>query len=159
VEYHGRVTTTSAPTSARRDAAGEAWELLSELLRTQRARYTAIAAELELSHMQAAALKQIQPGSPLPMSALADALACDASNVTGIVDRLEARGLIERRGADHDRRVKTLTVTEKGADVRGVLLARLHEAPPEIRALSRTDQRALRDLLRRALAARAPAGR
>jgi DNA-binding MarR family transcriptional regulator len=153
------VTTPSAATTGRRDPAGEAWGLLSELLRTQRARYTAIAAELELSPMQAAALKQIQPGSPLPMSALAEALACDASNVTGIVDRLEARGLIERRGADGDRRVKMLTVTEKGADVRGALLARLHEAPPEIRALSRSDQRALRDLLRRAVAAQAAARR
>ena len=123
-----------------------------------RTRYAAIAAELELAPMQAAALKQLQPGSPLPMSALAEALGCDASNVTGIVDRLEARGLIARRSAEHDRRVKMLAVTEKGADVRGTLLARLHEAPPEIAGLSRADQRALRDILQRALASRAPRG-
>ena len=41
------------------------------------------------------------------MSALAHALHCDNSNVTGIVDRLEAAGLVERRAAEHDRRVKT----------------------------------------------------
>jgi MarR family transcriptional regulator, organic hydroperoxide resistance regulator len=150
---------STLPVVARRDPAGEAWELLFELLRTHRIRYAAIAAELELSPMQAVALKHIQPGSPLPMSALAEALGCDASNVTGIVDRLESRGLIERRGAEGDRRVKMLTVTEKGADVRGALLARLHEAPAEIRSLSRSDQRALRDILRRAVAAREPSGR
>jgi MarR family transcriptional regulator, organic hydroperoxide resistance regulator len=123
-----------------------------------RTRYAAIAADLELAPMQAAALKHLQPGSPLPMSALAEALGCDASNVTGIVDRLEARGLIARRSAEHDRRVKMLAVTEKGADVRGTLLARLHEAPPEIAGLSRADQRTLRDILQRALASRAPGG-
>lgn len=101
--------------------------------------------------MQASALKQLQPGAPMTMSALADALGCDASNVTGIVDRLEARGLLERRETAHDRRVKMLAVTEKGADLRGTLLSRLHQAPPEIARLSREDQRTLRDILRRAL--------
>jgi MarR family transcriptional regulator, organic hydroperoxide resistance regulator len=141
---------------ARRPPASEAWELLLELLHTERARHAAVAAELDLAPMQAVALKKLQPGAPVPMSALAEALGCDASNVTGIVDRLEARGLIERCAADHDRRVKMLSVTEKGADVRGTLLARLHEAPPELAALPRTDQRLLRDVLRRALAGRRP---
>ena len=144
--------------STRSDPGRQAWDLVSEFLRTQRARYTAIAAELELAPMQAFALKQLEPGTPVPMSGLAEALGCDASNVTGIVDRLEARGLIERRGAEHDRRVKMLSVTDKGADVRGTLLARLHEPPPEIARLSRADQRALRDILRRALAARGERG-
>jgi len=87
----------------------------------------------------------------MAMSALAEALSCDASNVTGIVDRLEARGLIERKSADHDRRVKMLAVTPKGARLRGRLLARLHEPPESITALSRADQCALRDILARAL--------
>ena len=43
------------------------------------------------------ALSTLKPGEPMPMSALADALHCDNSNVTGIVDRLEAAGLAERR--------------------------------------------------------------
>jgi MarR family transcriptional regulator, organic hydroperoxide resistance regulator len=145
------VTVPSPPRRKSRNPGAEAWALLSDLLLMQRTRYAAIAGELELAHMQALALKQLQPGAPLPMSALAEALGCDASNVTGIVDRLEARGLIERCAAEHDRRVKMLAVTEKGADVRGTLLARMHEAPPEIARLSREDQRALRDILRRAL--------
>ena len=70
------------------------------------------------------------------MSTLAEALACDASNVTGIVDKLETRGLIARRGADHDRRIKTLVVTERGRALRDRLIARLLEAPPAVRALS-----------------------
>ena len=48
------------------------------------------------------------------MSGLAELLFCDASNVTGIADRLEARGLIERRSAGGDRRVKVLALTSAG---------------------------------------------
>ena len=48
------------------------------------------------------------------MSSIAEALACDASNVTGIVDRLESRGLIARATGADDRRVKTITLTAHG---------------------------------------------
>jgi MarR family transcriptional regulator, organic hydroperoxide resistance regulator len=122
-----------------------------ELFVQQKPRHIAMAAEFDLSPMQAFALRLLEPGRPLPMSELAEALHCDASNVTGIVDRLEARGLIARRGADHDRRVKMLVVTDDGAQLRGRLLERIAEPPPAIAALSATDQRSLRDILRRAL--------
>jgi MarR family transcriptional regulator, organic hydroperoxide resistance regulator len=122
-----------------------------ELFVQQKPRHIAMAAEFDLSPMQAFALRQLEPGAPLAMSDLAEALHCDASNVTGIVDRLEARGLIARRGDDHDRRVKMLVVTEKGAELRERLLARISEPPPAIATLSAADQRSLRDILRRAL--------
>jgi len=90
----------------------------------------------------------------MSMRRLADALACDASNVTGIVDRLEARGLVERRNAPHDRRVRVLAVTTRGASVRARMLARLTAVPPPLRRLTRAEQRALCTLLRRALGPR-----
>jgi MarR family transcriptional regulator, organic hydroperoxide resistance regulator len=135
---------------ARVSPAREAWALMFELFVQQKPRHIAIAAEFDLSPMQAYALRLLEPGTPLAMSDLADALHCDASNVTGIVDRLEARGLIARRAADHDRRVKMLVVTERGAALRESLNARLSEPPPAIAALPVADQRALRDILRRA---------
>jgi MarR family transcriptional regulator, organic hydroperoxide resistance regulator len=121
-----------------------------ELFVQQKPRHIAIAAEYDLSPMQAYALRLLEPGTPLPMSDLAEALHCDASNVTGIVDRLEARGLIARRGADHDRRVKMLVVTDEGAALRTRLNTQLSEPPPAIAALAVADQRALRDIMRRA---------
>jgi MarR family transcriptional regulator, organic hydroperoxide resistance regulator len=136
------VTKTAQVSPAR-----EAWALMFELFAQQKPRHIAIAAEFDLSPMQ----RLIEPGTPLAMSDLAEALHCDASNVTGIVDRLEARELIARRGADHDRRVKMLVVTEQGAALRERLLARISEPPPAIAALSAADQRSLRDILRRAL--------
>ena len=122
-----------------------------ELFQREKPRMLAAAAEADLSPMQAHALRMLDPEEPRPMSELAGALFCDASNVTGIVDRLEARGLVERLGAEHDRRVKALAVTPEGVQVRGRLFARMQDAPSSIAGLSAADQRALRDILRRAL--------
>ena len=85
------------------------------------------------------------------MSALAERLFCDASNVTGIVDRLEKRGLVERRSAEGDRRVKALTITPAGLELREVVLEIMSEPPEAIASLSVSDQRALRDILARAV--------
>ena len=117
----------------------------------QRAKVGAQLAELGLGFAQAHALRMIDPEEPLPMSALAERLFCDASNVTGIVDRLESRGLVERGSAEGDRRVKALTLTAAGVELRGRVLAVMNEPPEAIASLSVADQRALRDILARAI--------
>jgi DNA-binding MarR family transcriptional regulator len=126
---------------------------MHELFHASKRRFHAVASEFELSPPQVRALGVLDPGRPVPMSELAEALHCDNSNVTGIVDRLEDRGLVERRSATHDRRVKMLAVTERGAAVRERLAERLQEAPEPLARLSHEDQRALRDIMRRALEA------
>src|SRR3954467_21142 len=113
--------------------ASEAWALMHEPFRASRRRFLAVASEFELSPPQVRALGVLHPERPVPMSELAEALHCDNSNVTGIVDRLEDRGLVERRSATHDRRVKMLAVTEKGADGRERLAARRAQAPHPLR--------------------------
>ena len=140
----------SAPRRA--DPASEAWGLLFELWSTHRPRLPQIAAEFDLAPRQAQLLlRMTERDGPLPMSRLACALRCDPSNVTGIVDRLEERGLIERHPDPSDRRVKMLALTPEGERVRERVRARLMEPPAEIASLSKGDQRALRDVLRRAL--------
>src|SRR5919198_6325726 len=100
------------------DAGAQAWELMFELFKgTKRERFQ-LAQEYGFSPMQLFALGALEPGGEVPMSSLADTLLCDASNVTGIVDRLEARNLIERRAAPHDRRVKLLALTDEGTRLR-----------------------------------------
>ena len=130
----------------------ECWELLFDLIATERARIPAIASEFELSPTQVHVLRLLQPGTPVPMGRLACGLGCDASNITGIVDRLEARGLIQRRPAARDRRVKVLVITPAGARVREAILHRLAEPPEPIARLSPEDQRTLAEILARALA-------
>lgn len=133
-------------------AAREAQRLFFEIGMAQRVRVGKALHKLGLTFVQAHALRTLDPGYALPMSALADLLVCDASNVTGIADRLEARGLIERRSADGDRRVKALALTPKGIALRRRVLETMNEPPAPIAALSESDQRALRDILRRAVA-------
>jgi DNA-binding MarR family transcriptional regulator len=146
----GAMALTTA-TRRRASPAGEAWALMHELFHASRRRFLAVASEFELSPPQVRALGVLDPERPVPMSELAEALHCDNSNVTGIVDRLEDRGLVERRSATHDRRVKMLAVTDRGAEVRARLAERLDEAPEPLARLSPEDQRTLRDIMRRAL--------
>ncbi|GLW71884.1 MarR family transcriptional regulator [Kitasatospora phosalacinea] len=77
--------------------------------------FAAAAARHGLNSSQAKALKAVL--EPVPMRALAGRLGCDASNVTGIVDRLEALGYARREAAATDRRVKIVTITGPGRDV------------------------------------------
>ncbi len=136
----------------RRTPAQEAWGLLSRLFWEMRPRMLRVAGEFGLTPPQLFALRQLDPEQPVPMRALAQALHCDSSNVTGLVDGLEAQGLVERREAEHDRRVRMLVVTQRGAEVRDRLFEAMQEVPEPIAALSASDQRALRDILRRAMA-------
>jgi DNA-binding MarR family transcriptional regulator len=130
--------------------AAEAWALMQRLFGPQRKRFMALAAEYELSPPQLGALKALDPEHPVAMSELAGILGCDNSNVTGIVDRLEYRGLVERRPAEHDRRVKLLALTDEGRQLRTSIGDRLHAPPRELETLSQADQRSLRDILQRA---------
>lgn len=132
-------------------AAQEAWALMGKLFWQMRPRMLAIAGELGLTPPQMFALRALDPDAPVPMRELALQLHCDSSNVTGLVDGLEAHGLVERRAAENDRRVRMLVVTERGAQVRERINEVLQEVPVPIAALSAADQRALRDILRRAL--------
>ena len=111
----------------------DAWGTVISLCFSVRDWWGALCEELDLTPSQGMALRSLD--RPLPMSTLADALACDASNITGIVDKLESRGLIARRGADHDRRVKMLCVTELGRSLRHRLVKRLLEPPAALAAL------------------------
>jgi MarR family transcriptional regulator, organic hydroperoxide resistance regulator len=134
------------------EPAAEAWSMMTELFQAHgRPRWTAVASELELSPPQAMALLRLDDADGMPMRHLACALHCDNSNVTGIVDRLEDRGLVERRVDPADRRVKRLVLTAEGAALRDELRARLAQPPEPLQRLTAEEQRALRTLLRRAL--------
>ena len=52
------------------------------------------------------------------MRELADDRSCDPSNVTGLVDRAERLGLVERTPSPDDRRIRLLTITSRGRKVR-----------------------------------------
>jgi DNA-binding MarR family transcriptional regulator len=124
----------------------ETWGLLAALVYPPR--FIDVARELGLTPATLAALARIE--EPRTMGDIAEMLRCDPSNVTGIADALEARGLARRRPSTGDRRVKVLELTAKGERMRGRVMAELSEPPDWLRALAEKDQRALRDILCRA---------
>ena len=126
-----------------------AWQLLVQLFFTQRASLPPLAADLQLSPAQCHVLHLIEPDRPVPMGQLAETLACDASNVTGLVDRLESRGLVRRRPSAADRRVKVLVLTQTGTRLRALLVDRMTAPPAAFERLSPREQRTLVRILSR----------
>jgi MarR family transcriptional regulator, organic hydroperoxide resistance regulator len=130
------------------------WPTLIELVMATRGWWIALCAEFDLTPAQGHALRALDPEQPVAMSTLAEAMLCDASNVTGIVDKLETRGLLSRQGTDHDRRVKQLVVTEPGRRLRDKLIARMLESPEAVSALPEDVKAHLVTVIRAVLAER-----
>lgn len=107
-------------------------------------------AESGLTPAQGNLLYFLEPGRAATMVSLSKFLGCHDSNITGLVDRLEMRGLVERRSDPADRRVKLIALTEAGATFRKEALARIYEPPPFVASLKNADLKALTTILRRA---------
>ena len=125
------------------------WELFRILFGQHRRRFLIAAAALDLHPAQAGALLQLD--SPVPMTELAALLACDNSNVTGLIDRLEARGLVARQPSSQDRRVKHVVLTAAGRRLRDRMLARMARPTRGFERLSPDQRRQLGDLLRQVI--------
>jgi DNA-binding MarR family transcriptional regulator len=85
-------------------------------------------------------------------------MQCHSSNVTGMVDRLEARGLVTRQPDPADRRVKLVALTPAGLSMRAKLME-IARRPPEV-LLERLDAeqlQTLNELLAKACAGIEPA--
>jgi DNA-binding MarR family transcriptional regulator len=121
----------------KRSTAAGVWRLLLDCSMHQFGRTSQMLQELGLTPGHMKALLALDPDEPKPMGALAQQFACDASTMTWIVDRLEERGLVERRGLPTDRRVKTIALTELGRETKAALEERLYDPPPELAALDR----------------------
>ncbi|WP_241968329.1 MarR family transcriptional regulator [Streptomyces sp. ICBB 8177] len=128
----------------------EVVELIGTVVARYYEEYDTAAARHQLTGAQARVLGLLSR-EPMPMRRIAEQLKCEPSNVTGIVDRLEARGLVERRPDPADRRVKLAAATDTGKDTATRLRASLGFAREPLAALSEHDRTTLRDLLRQML--------
>ena len=113
------------------------------------------AADFDLSFLQARALRRLE--QPMATGTLAEQLGLDRSNVTGVIDRLEERGLITRQPHPGDRRVKLVVLTDAGRATRAAIDERIFATVTLFEALSEEDQRDLAGLLSKLLE-RADAG-
>jgi DNA-binding MarR family transcriptional regulator len=132
--------------------------LLFAVSESMRERFARTAARWELTAPQAKALRFLLVAGPSPMRDLALGLRVDPSYVTGIVDGLEQRGLVERRLAPGDRRARHLVLTARGARLTGRLWDEVVADAPVLAALDARQQRQLHELLLRVVAAPVPDG-
>ena len=103
-----------------RESARQIWSSIAALFMSaeNQERFVGTADELGLSPPMLKALVELEPGESRPMRSLAEDWGFDASFVTVIVDGLEQGGYADRRVAEHDRRVKTVELTDKGVEAR-----------------------------------------
>ncbi|GGR89769.1 MarR family transcriptional regulator [Streptomyces humidus] len=128
----------------------EVVELIGEVVARFYEDYEDAAAGHSLTGAQARLLSLLSL-EPLPMRRLAQKLKCEPSNVTGIVDRLESRGLVERRPDPADRRVKLAAATDEGRQIARGLRESLRFAREPLAGLAEEERLALRGLLHRML--------
>ncbi|GAA1359768.1 MarR family winged helix-turn-helix transcriptional regulator [Streptomyces beijiangensis] len=123
-------------------------ELLSVSLASYYGDFTTAAAGEGLTASQGKTLTVLRRESAA-MRSLATTLACDASNMTGIIDRLEKRELVRREASLTDRRVKIVVITDEGARTMDAIRARMHTTLTGLDALSAEDRGTLFELLER----------
>jgi DNA-binding MarR family transcriptional regulator len=130
---------------------GGVWRTFIDLMHSQKSWLNQIADDLGITPQMAKAVHELSIGGSMTMKELAGELWCDASNVTGIIDRLEDRGFVQRQPSEHDRRVKCVVLTAAGKRLCRKIEDRFNDSPPAIAALSDADQQTLREILARAL--------
>ncbi len=96
-------------------------------------------------HMKA--LMTLEPGEALPMGACAQEMGCDASTATWLIDRLEERGLVQRRPSTTDRRVKGVVLTDAGSATKASLQEHYFHPPDALLELSLEELETLFSLL------------
>jgi DNA-binding MarR family transcriptional regulator len=132
---------------------GEVVGLWFEMQARLQAHFIDLAAEHELSAVQAKVLLQLQPEGAITMRTLAAQLQYDASNLTGVVDRLESLGMVRRHSHPHDRRSKGVALTADGLRVRQAFWERLTNNSGPLGRLNSRQLANLRALLRSAMPA------
>jgi DNA-binding MarR family transcriptional regulator len=105
-----------------------------------------LAESFHLTASQLHSLMSLEPGKPVPMKHLCQFLACDASYITTIIDRLHAKKLIERHESPGDRRIKMISLTKKGEHVRQLAINHLPDFAP-FAQLSPTEYKVMQKLL------------
>jgi DNA-binding MarR family transcriptional regulator len=87
---------------------------LLEFLMTAKHGLMEVGKKYDLTPLQATTIVLIDVAIPKPMNAFQKLYNCDASNITGIIDGLEEKGLVTRSELPEDRRVKMVLLTPKG---------------------------------------------
>lgn len=111
-------------------------------------------AGFDLTPVQYAALATIKANAGLDQVTLAGLIAYDRTTITGVVDRLVQKGLVERRASSRDRRARELEITDEGRRTLRRITPAVESAQRVLlRGLSAKEGEDLMRLLQKAIAA------
>lgn len=99
-------------------------EIVDAIRRLYRAVYldsAKMSRQFGLTGSQSGVLRNLVAHGPLSSAALSRRLYVTPSNITGVIDRLERKGLVERVRKEGDRRIALITLTEKGDELSKLL--------------------------------------
>ncbi len=114
-----------APVSNGKDPIKEIVWLIRRLMQGNYIYNKELNKKYQVSAPQLSSLLALYENGPLPPSQIAKYIMVNSSTVTGIIDRLEQKGLVQRSRISTDRRVITVTLTDKGREL-------AEHAPPPI---------------------------
>ena len=81
-----------------------------------------------ITPVQYAALQTVANAPGIDQRGLARTIGFDTSTIAAVIDRLEARGLLQRAVSPEDRRVRLLTLTAEGRSVLEAVLPGMRRA-------------------------------
>lgn len=114
----------------------------------------AASAGYDLTPVQYAALAAVGGRPGLDQATLAGLIAYDRTTITGVVDRLVQKGLLERRASSRDRRAHELRITATGRQTLDGIEPAVDAAQQlMLRGLTATEAKDLMRLLGKAIAA------
>ena len=112
------------------------------------------AAGFDLTPVQYAALAAIAANPSIDQITLAGLIAYDRTTITGVIDRLEQKGLVVRQASARDRRSRELLITDEGRRTLDAITPAVEAAQRlMVRGLSDAEARELVRLMQKAIAA------
>lgn len=133
---------------ATRNTSNQFYFALVSFLLHAKQQVVTLSAEFGLTGIQALTLLQIETIDTPSMSAFGKLYGCDPSNITGIVDGLEQKGLVSRRPHPSDRRTKLIHLEQAGKNMQDKIVKRLAESSDHLfDRLNKTERKQLEDLV------------
>jgi DNA-binding MarR family transcriptional regulator len=127
-----------------RSVAGDLLEELGPIIAGERAAFAQRCHTRSISMTHLLLMTLLDTHGSLPMSRVAELLGCGLPAVTGIVSRMEERGLVERQHGNEDRRVVTLSLSSEGAaEIRELQLSRRDRMATALTHLSEPEREQL----------------
>lgn len=98
-----------------RSVAADLLEELGPIIAGERAAFASRCHDRSISMSHLLLMTLLDTHGSMPMSRVAELLGCGLPTATGIVSRMEERGLVAREHDNEDRRVVTISLSEEGA--------------------------------------------